>query len=278
MPEARTERSEIGAIRRLGREPDDGARTSVEVAACHCDLGAVSGDAPDAIAPATRSLDRGFNRFTASARRQDARGRAQIGHFDQAGQEWSQFGGVIRARGNGHALRLVDQRVDQSRMRMAMADRRISRHEVEIALAVRVPQPGAVAAFDYDRNRRVVRRCEVLFHQDGGGRSITELPEPCIHSITPSGAASVGRLAPVRCESRTAELTDAAVGRTHYRRIGGDARSGQRIAAERFDRLKLGLRADLLDAQRRIVGPRVGELAVVIEVAACKSQHVVALA
>ena len=53
--------------------------------------------------------------------------------------------------------------------------------------------------------------------------------------------------------------------------------SAQRIAPKRLDRLQFRFGTDLLDAKGGIVGPRVGEIAIVIEIAAREAQHVVAL-
>ena len=115
-------------------------------------------DAFDSIAPAACCLDRRFDRFGAAAGGQRFGGLRQIGDFDQLGEKRSQLGRVIRARSDGDPLRLVGQSGDQTRMGMPVTDGGVRRHEVQIALAVGVPQPTAFAAIEDDWDRRVVRR------------------------------------------------------------------------------------------------------------------------
>ncbi len=67
------------------------------------------------------------------------------------------------------------------------------------------------------------------------------------------------------------------------RRFGGAPQRGggnplrQRIPAKRLDSLQLGFRRDFFHTERRIIGPGVGQLAIVIEIATSEAQHVVAL-
>ena len=65
---------------------------------------------------------------------------------------------VKHARRDREALRLLDQRAHDPRVRVAMAHRRVRAHHVEIAAAVLVPEPAAVAVREHDRQRIVVAR------------------------------------------------------------------------------------------------------------------------
>jgi hypothetical protein len=160
VPEPRRERAEVGAVVVFGGETDHGRGSSVEIAAGDDDLGPVRVDTLGAITPATRGLDGRLDRFAAAARRQRACLAIEVGHLDQLGEEGREFCRVVSARGYRHPLRLFDQGADQARMRVAVADRRIRRHEVEVAPAVRVPQPAAFAALEHHGQRRIVRRCD----------------------------------------------------------------------------------------------------------------------
>jgi hypothetical protein len=66
--------------------------------------------------------------------------------------------GVERPRRDGECMRLLDERGDDSRVRVAEADRRIRAHQVEIAFAIDILEPDALAAREHDRQRVVVAR------------------------------------------------------------------------------------------------------------------------
>ena len=77
----------------------------------------------------------------------------------------------IRARRDAELLRLGDQRADDPRVRVAEAHRRVRAHQVEVAAAVDVGQPAALAARQHDRQRIVVAGAERLFAADQVGGS-----------------------------------------------------------------------------------------------------------
>ena len=137
------------------READDRDRTAVEVALADDHFGAIGGNALDLVTPFAHGLERGLDRFGAAARRQRAIETRQLREpLEEARQKLV----VKDARRHGEALRLLDQRAHDARMRVAVAHRRIRAHHVEIAAAVLVPQPAAVAVRDHDRQRIVIAR------------------------------------------------------------------------------------------------------------------------
>ncbi len=76
---------------------------------------------------------------------------------------------VEDARGDGEPLRLLDQRAHDARMRVAVAHGRVRAHHVEVAAAVLVPQPAAVAVRQNDRQRVVVARGVAALARDRRG-------------------------------------------------------------------------------------------------------------
>ena len=153
--EAGRERAEAVAIIRLARERDDGGGAAVEIALGDDDLGAVAGDALDAIAPAARRLDRGLHRFGAGVHRQ--RG-VEPGEAAQLRQERPEPVVVIGARGHGEAPRLAFERRQDARMGMAVARRRIGAHHVDVAPPGGIPEVRALPAREHDGQRRVIGR------------------------------------------------------------------------------------------------------------------------
>jgi hypothetical protein len=97
VTEPRCERSEVGAIGGLRREADHGRRAPMEVAARDDDLGAISGDALGAIAPAPSRLDCGLDRFAATAGGQRTRRRGEVGRLHECLQERTERRRVIGA-------------------------------------------------------------------------------------------------------------------------------------------------------------------------------------
>ncbi len=158
VPEPGRERAEVGAVVVFRGETDHGRGPPVEIAAGDDDLGPVRIDPLGPITPATRGLDGRLDRFAAAARRERACLAIEVGHLDQLGEEGREFSRVVCARGDRHALGLFDQGADEARMRVAVADRRIRRHEVEVTPAISVPQPAAFAALEHHGQRRIVRR------------------------------------------------------------------------------------------------------------------------
>ena len=155
LPEAAGERTESVAILRLARKADDRDRTAVEVALAYDHFGAIGGNALDLVTPFAHGLERGLDRFGAAARRQRA---VETRQLREALEEPRQELVVKGPRRDGEALRLLDQRAHDARMRVAVAHRRIGAHHVEVTAAVLVPQPAAVTVRDHDRQRIVIAR------------------------------------------------------------------------------------------------------------------------
>ena len=128
------------------------------------DLGAVAGDALDAIAPAARGLDRGLDRLGAGVHRQ--RG-VEPGQLAQLGEERAEPVVEIGARRHREAPRLRREGVENARMSVAVACRRVGAHHVDIAPAGRVPQMRALAARQHDGERLVVVSAVPVLQIDG---------------------------------------------------------------------------------------------------------------
>ena len=152
--EARRERPEAVAVVGLGRERDDGGGAAVEVAVGDDDLGAVAGDAFDAVAPAAGRLDRGLHRLGAGVHRQRGVEPGELANFFQEGAEPI---AVIGARRHREALGLRLERGQDAWMRMPVAGRRVGAHHVDVAPSRRVPQVSALPACEHDGQRRIVR-------------------------------------------------------------------------------------------------------------------------
>ena len=110
--------------------------------------------------PFTCRLDGGFDGFRAGVHGQravHARDAADVG------QEGPQLGVVECARRERQPAGLFRQRGHELRMRMPKADGRVRRHHVEVAPAVGIEEPHAFAAFQHDRQGRVVACAVTVF-------------------------------------------------------------------------------------------------------------------
>ena len=154
------------AILRLAGEADDGRRAAGEVALGHDDLRTAFGNALDLVAPLARGLQRRLHGFGAGVHRQRAR---HAGGLAQALQEGAEPVGVEGARGDGQALRLCRQRLNERGMAVAEAHGRVGRHHVEVAAAGVIPQVGALAARQHDGQRQVVVGAVAVFERDRRG-------------------------------------------------------------------------------------------------------------
>jgi hypothetical protein len=150
-------RSPNGTARKPGangpKEADDGGGAAVEVALRDDDLGAITGDALDPVAPAARGLDRSLDRFGAGIHGQH---RIEAGAVADFGEKRPEPVAVVGTRRHGQAARLGFERSKQARMGVAVARRRISAHHVDVAPAFDVPQMGALAARQHHRQRLVI--------------------------------------------------------------------------------------------------------------------------
>ena len=66
-------------------------------------------------------------------------------------------------------MRLLDQRREDARVRVALIHRRVGRQAIEVALPVHVPHPGALGALDHEIEGVIVVRAPALFEGDQGG-------------------------------------------------------------------------------------------------------------
>jgi len=182
QPEPVVERAEVGARRRVGREAHDRRRAAVEVVACGKNRCVPGRDAFDPVAPASRRLDRGLDRLGAGVHRQcalEARNAAQLL------EEGAEPIVVERPRRDAHARKLRLRRRHQPRMAMPVSDRRISAHEVEIAVSVGVEQPDVLATLDDDRQRVVVVRADRALALEGADRGRLDRVYGVVHPSSP---------------------------------------------------------------------------------------------
>ncbi|MNQ95435.1 hypothetical protein D3C85_1109920 [compost metagenome] len=148
--EAITKRTEVGLVRRLGREADDGRCTAMEVVVGDHDFCAIGFDAFDPVTPASRCFDRGFDGLGTAVHRQCA---GESGHPRQLFQKGAQW---LAVEGPGHHADLVDlshRRLTNTRMHVTVTDRRIRRHHVQVARAVFIDCPNAFTLNQHHRER-----------------------------------------------------------------------------------------------------------------------------
>ena len=172
--EAGRERREPVARGRVVGEAHDRRRAAVEVAAHDDDLGGALGHALHAVSPRARELDRRLDGFGSRVHGQ---------HAVDPGQSRERFGerteavvveGAARER---DALELVAGGRQKIGMPVAEVHRRIGRKAVEVALAVHVGDPGALAPLHDDGQGGVVVGEPLVLDGDerlagvvGGGR------------------------------------------------------------------------------------------------------------
>ena len=124
---------------------------------------AIGGDTFDAIAPAARKFDRGFDRLGSGVHRQRTFKAADLGElFQKAPQAIVAQG----SRGQRDLRRLIDQGREDAGVAMPLVDRGIRADTVEIAPAVDVVEPDALGAVDDQIQRRVVVRAVGLVEFD----------------------------------------------------------------------------------------------------------------
>ena len=136
--EAGGEGAEALLVEALGGKADDGGGAAVEVAVEDQDLGLVVGHALDVVAPLAGGLDRGFDRLGAAVHGQHAGEAGELGDLLTQGAELIVAEG---ARGQGHAARLLDERLDQAGVAVTLVDRRVGGKAVHVAAPLDVPDP-----------------------------------------------------------------------------------------------------------------------------------------
>ena len=152
-------RSEVVASLRVVAEADDRRGAAVEVAARDDDRRAVGRDALHAVAPGARDLDAGLDRFGAGVHRQHEVLAAQLG--ERRGED-AELVVVVRAARERQASELLLRGGEDRRMPVAEVQGGVGGEQVEVALALDVGHPRALALGDHDGQRVVVVR-DVLF-------------------------------------------------------------------------------------------------------------------
>ena len=71
-----------------------------------------------------------------------------------------------RPRYDRQFLRLIGQRLYQTRMAMPETDRRVGAHHIDVAFTFYVPQMNALAPLQHDGQRAVIARVEAAFVVD----------------------------------------------------------------------------------------------------------------
>ena len=168
--------AEAGGERRVARggdlvvgEAHDGRGAAVEVA-LHGDDGGLAGrDALDLVAPLAADLDGGLDGLGAGVHRQD---HVLAGQPAQGLGEAAELVVEERAAGQRQPAQLLARDRDEALVGVAEVERRVAREAVEVALAVDVDDPGAVALGEHHGQRVVVVRGVALGGLDvGAGRS-----------------------------------------------------------------------------------------------------------
>ena len=147
----------------IGREADDAHGAAVEIVGADDDLGLAVRHALDLVAPFADRLDGGLHGLGAGVHRQDL---VRAGECRDLLVEQRQLVVAEGARGQRQLLRLLDHRGQDLRMAMALVDRGIGRQAVEVAVAVDVPDPDALAARQDHVERLVVVRAEPMLGRD----------------------------------------------------------------------------------------------------------------
>ena len=165
------ERAEVGARLRVVAEAHDRGRAAVEVAVRDDDGRGIRSHALDPVRPRARDLDAGLDRFGARVHREDevllAQPRERLGERREA----VVVEGAARER---EPAELLGRGGDESRMPVPEVERRVRRQQVEVALALDIGHPRALAARDDDGKRVVVAGDVLVVGSDDADRRRVE--------------------------------------------------------------------------------------------------------
>ena len=164
--EAGDEGAEVAAGVLVGRERHDAEGAAVEVARADDDLGAVLRHALHLVAPFAHRLDRRLDRLGARVHRQDL---VRVGQVRELLVEAAELVVAEGAAGQGQARGLLGQRLQDLRVAVALVDRRVGGEAVEVAAALDVGHPGALALGQHDVEGLVVVRAEAGLEVDQSG-------------------------------------------------------------------------------------------------------------
>ena len=120
----------------------------------------------DLVAPLARDLDRRLDGLGAGVHGQHLRVAGQVMDRLVERTELVREKGTRRQR---HTLGLFFEGLAQARMGVALVDCRVSRQEIEVLVAVGVPDPDALPALDHDVQRVVVIGAVFLLEMDEVG-------------------------------------------------------------------------------------------------------------
>ncbi len=238
----------------LRREPDDGDGAAVEIAVAHDDLGEPVRHALHRVGPFARRLERGLDRLGAGVHGE--RGFL-AGQLAGAGEERAEPVVVEGARDDPQRVRLADQRLDQARMAVAVADRRVGAQHVGVAPPVGVPHMHAFAAAPAPRasGRSCARRNGFRARWRRGLRA--RRVGPAGHGASPAKAAAmrlrtISAVAPSRSScglysaisspTKSSSLAQRGEG-------GGELGGGEPARHRRADARRLG-RVDSIEVDR----------------------------
>src|ERR1700751_322403 len=162
-PEARRERPEMLACRRVRAEADDTEGASVKIVGADDDLGLPLRHALDLVTPLAHGLDRALYRLGTAVHWQHLVGAGKLCDLFVKG---GQLVVVEGAGGQRQFTRLFHHSGQDLRMAVALVHRRICGEAIEITVALRIPQPDAFAARQNDAERLVVLGAKARFHRD----------------------------------------------------------------------------------------------------------------
>src|SRR6516225_147581 len=149
------EGTEAVARGRIGAKADDSQGAAVKIVGADDDFGPVFRHALYLIAPFTRDLDCAFHRFGARVHGQNL---VRLGGGAELLAEQRELVVHEGSRGDSKPRRLFGQCRQDARVTMPLIDRRICRQTIEVAPAVDIPNPDAMATGEHDIERLVIVR------------------------------------------------------------------------------------------------------------------------
>jgi GNAT superfamily N-acetyltransferase len=161
--EARRERAEAVAVERLAGEAGDGGGAAVKIVLADDDLGLVARDALRGVGPAAHGFDGALDGLGAGVHGQHHLHAAQT---RQRFAERRQLVVAERARSQRYARRLVEQRLHNARMAMALVEGRVGAQAIEIAAPVDGVHPHAGGALHHHVERAIVVRAPTVLNPD----------------------------------------------------------------------------------------------------------------
>ena len=150
------ERAKAGVAVRVRRRRNGGEGTAPEVLLGEEDLGRVLRQALDHVTPLAGELDGGLAALHSGVHRQHLVEAEELGDVLLVRAEAVV---VERPGGECDGLRLLGERGDDLGVAVPLVDRRVRGQEVEILLAVNIPDLGALALGQNRRERMVAAQC-----------------------------------------------------------------------------------------------------------------------